>query len=443
MAATTTTQRSSEYVEEKPTAGSTDSVIMDEKPATTEGEVVDYTGTRKKTDPVEIALVRKLDWRIMPTLCIMYFLNYVDRNAIAQARLNGLEEDLNMTGSQFNTTVSILFVGYVLMQIPSNMLITRIRPGIYMSGWKVASRIAILYCAQILATGVSGLIAAGIFEGMHGLSGLAGWRWLFIVEGAVTALVALLGFFLLPNTPLTTHWLKAEERELAHARMERDKLGDSLEQASTMEGLKQAAKDKRTWLFCLMQNFHLSACSFNSFFPTVVKTLGFNTTITLVLTCPPFLFAGAAGVLWGWSSGRYHERTLHITAGLSIAIVGFTVAASTLNTAARYIACFIFAMGAYSVNSVIIGWASSTLSQTKEKKAVVLAMTNVGGQIGYIYGAYLWPNSDSPRYGIGFGASAGFALLSIACAWAIRVLLIKENRRIRASTTENVNLYGY
>ncbi|RYP37776.1 hypothetical protein DL767_002791 [Monosporascus sp. MG133] len=493
MAATTTTQRSSEHVEEKPTAGSTDSVIMDEKPAATEGEVVDYTGTRKKTDPVEIALVRKLDWRIMPTLCIMYFLNYVDRNAIAQARLNGLEEDLNMTGSQFNTTVSILFVGYVLMQIPSNMLITRIRPGIYMSGWmlvwaavsactalvhnfgglvacrfmlgiteapkfypgatymlsifytrkEVASRIAILYCAQILATGVSGLIAAGIFEGMHGLSGLTGWRWLFIVEGAVTALVALFGFFLLPNTPLTTHWLKAEERELAHARMERDKLGDSLEQASTMEGLKQAAKDKRTWLFCLMQNFHLSACSFNSFFPTVVKTLGFNTTITLVLACPPFLFAGAAGILWGWSSGRYHERTLHITAGLSIAIVGFAVAASTLNTAARYIACFIFAMGAYSVNSVIIGWASSTLSQTKEKKAVVLAMTNVGGQIGYIYGAYLWPNSDSPRYGIGFGASAGFALLSIACAWAIRVLLIKENRKIRASTTENVNLYGY
>lgn len=65
----------------------------------------------------------------------MYFLNYVDRNALAQARLNDLEEDLNMTGTQFNTTISILFVGYVLMQIPSNMMITRIRPGLYMSSW--------------------------------------------------------------------------------------------------------------------------------------------------------------------------------------------------------------------------------------------------------------------------------------------------------------------
>ncbi|KAH4119909.1 hypothetical protein HBH47_119850 [Parastagonospora nodorum] len=269
------------------------------------------------------------------------------------------------------------------------------------------------------------------------------WRWLFIVEGAVTAVVAIFGFFLLPNTPLTTSWLTPEERELAHARMERDRVGDSTEAVSSMEGLRQAYRDPRTWLFCFMQNFHLSACSFNSFFPTVVRTLGFNRTITLVLTCPPFLFAGAAGIFTGWSSGRMHERTWHITIGLLVAVVGFVIAASTLNTAGRYIACFIFPMGAYSVNSVIIGWASSTLSQTKEKKAVVLAMTNVGGQIGYIYGAYLWPETDKPRYGIGFGASAGFALCSIACAWVIRWMLIKENKKLRESTTEHVNLYGY
>lgn len=65
-----------------------------------------------------------------------------------------------------------------------------------------------------------------------------------------------------------------------------------------------------------------------------------------------------------------HERTWHITGGLLVAVVGFVIAASTLNTAGRYVACFIFPVGAYSVNSVIIGWASSTLSQTKEKKAV-------------------------------------------------------------------------
>jgi pantoate kinase len=74
---------------------------------------------------------------------------------------------------------------------------------------------------------------------------------------------------------------------------------------------------------------------------------------------------------------------------------------------------------------------------------VVLAMTNVGGQIGYIYGAYLWPDTDKPRYGIGFGASAAFALCSIACAWIIRMMLVKENQKLKASTNERVNLYGY
>ncbi|KAK7701021.1 hypothetical protein SLS64_010615 [Diaporthe eres] len=406
--------------------------VKGEKPPE-QDEKRDWTGTARKTDPEEIKLVRKLDYRIM--------VDYVDRNAIAQARLNNLEDDLGMTGTEFNTTVSILFVGYVLMQFypgATYML------SIFYTRTEVAARIAVLYCAQILATGFSGLIAAGIFAGMDGLRGIAGWRWLFIVEGAATGFVALVGFWFLPNTPLTTRWLKDDERELAHARMQRDKVSDSSDvKASAMDGLKQACRDKRTWLFCLMQNFHLSACSFNSFFPTVVKTLGFNTTITLVMTCPPFIFAGAAGIAFGWSSGRLHERTWHITAGLTTAIIGFVLAAATMNTAARYVACFIFAMGAYSVNSVIIGWASSTLSQTKEKKAVVLAMTNVGGQIGYIYGAYLWPKSDEPRYAIGFGASAGFALLSILCAWWIRILLVRENRRIRASTSEHVNLHGY
>lgn len=81
----------------------------------------DYSGAQKKTDPVEISLVRKLDLWIMPTLWVMYWLNYLDRNAIALARLNDLEEDLGLSSSQYQTCVSILFVGYLLGQVPSSM----------------------------------------------------------------------------------------------------------------------------------------------------------------------------------------------------------------------------------------------------------------------------------------------------------------------------------
>ena len=94
----------------------------------------------------------------------MYFLNYVDRNAIAQARLNDLEEDLGMSGSDFNTAVSVLFVGYVLMQIPSNMMITRIRPGLYMSTWMLIWA-AVSGCTALVQN-FGGLVACRFFLGI-------------------------------------------------------------------------------------------------------------------------------------------------------------------------------------------------------------------------------------------------------------------------------------
>jgi hypothetical protein len=103
--------------DEKPEALHREDIISEEK----KQQAGDYSGAREKTDPAEIRLVRKLDMWIMPTLWLMYWLNYLDRNAIALARLNNLEEDLNLSSSQYQTCVSILFVGYILGQVPSSM----------------------------------------------------------------------------------------------------------------------------------------------------------------------------------------------------------------------------------------------------------------------------------------------------------------------------------
>lgn len=80
----------------------------------------DQTGAHRKTDPAEIRLVRKIDWIMLPTLWLMYWFNYLDRNAITVARLDGMEKDLNLTSTQYQTCVSILFVGYILGQIPAS-----------------------------------------------------------------------------------------------------------------------------------------------------------------------------------------------------------------------------------------------------------------------------------------------------------------------------------
>ncbi|KAB8200107.1 major facilitator superfamily domain-containing protein [Aspergillus parasiticus] len=456
----------------------------------------DYAGSTAKTDPREIRLVRKLDMRIMPILWAMYFMNFIDRNAVPNARLNDLEKDLGLVGTQYNTCISILFVGYLLMQIPSNMLMSskKVRPSLYMSvcmgSWAVVSactaltknyvglvmvrfflgiteapfypgalfllsvfytrkeialRISILYSGNIIATGVAGLVAAATFSTLDKTHGLAGWQWLFIIEGVVTFGIAILGLFMLPDHPLTTRWLTPEERQLAHDRILKDTV-NSEESKGPIAGLKQAFRDPRLFLLAFMQNMHLSSCSFNNFFPTVVGSLGYNSTITLVLTCPPYIATCLASIVIGITSGRYNERTWHITGCIGAAAIGFIISCVTLNTAARYISCFLFASGAYAANSVILGWVSATLGQTPEKKAASLSFVNVVANASYIYTAYLYPKSDGPRYLTAMASNAAFSVAVIVSAWVLRFWLQNTNRKIRQGILPGADeglLYAY
>ncbi|KAH7017008.1 major facilitator superfamily domain-containing protein [Ilyonectria destructans] len=451
----------------------------------------DYSGATAKTDPEEIKLVKKLDLWIMPTLWLMYWLNYLDRNAITLGRLNGLEEDLGLEGSQYNTAVSILFVGYTLGQIPSNMIITRVRPSWYMGGFmmawaivsaltavvnnyvgivlvrfflgiveapyypgalymlstfytrkELATRISILYSGNILASAFAGLIAAGVFEGLDGASGIKGWRWLFILQGAVTLVLAVVACYTLPDEPLTTRWLTPEERQLAHDRVARDTVGQRFD-GSTWGGLKEALIDPKVWLFIFLQHMHLATNGFKNFFPTIVKTLGFNTTITLVLTCPPYLIAGIISIFWARSSGHFNEATWHITVAKIVAIFGFVLACATLNTGARYFAMCVFTIGTYAVNSILLAWVGNTCGQTKQKKASALAVVNVSATISFIWTPYLWPASNAPRYEIPMASSAGFAAACAIGVWVMRWMLVKENRKIKQSDSEAVLFYAY
>lgn len=306
---------------------------------------------------------------------------------------------------------------------------------------ELASRIAIMYTGQIVANGTAGLIAAAVFSTLDGAHNISGWRWLFIIEGVTTFGVAAIALFLMPDEPGNTRWLTPRERELAVRRIERDIVGLA-PRGSTWSGFKQAVRDPKTWLFILMQNLHISACSFTFFFPTIVKSMGFTSITALLLTAPPYFISGIFGIVLAWTSGRLNERTWHITGTLLLAIVGFVISVSTLNTAARYVASILFATGAFGVGSVILGWVSAVLSETPEKKAVVYSMVNVGATIAYLYTAYLWPASDGPRYLPGFIAMAAFAGGSLLCAWAMRIWLMALNKKLRAEGSER-NVYAY
>lgn len=307
---------------------------------------------------------------------------------------------------------------------------------------EVATRISILYAGNIFAVSFAGLIAAATFSTLDGAHGLQGWRWLFIIEGTVTFGIAIIVAFLLPDFPLTTRWLTPEERQLAHDRIQRDTVGMEASKG-VRAGVAQAIRDPRLYLLCVMQNMHLNATSFNQFFPTVVSSLGFGKIITLLLTSPPSLVAGGVGVLVGLSSGRFNERTWHITVCMTTALAGFIISCVTLNVPARYISCFMFASGVYACNSVILGWVSATLGQTPEKKAVSLSIVNVVSMASFIYTPYLYIKSDAPKYVIAMSSNAAFAFVTIACAWALRLWLQWTNRKLRLQNPEKSVFYAY
>jgi hypothetical protein len=307
---------------------------------------------------------------------------------------------------------------------------------------EIATRISILYSGNIFATSFSGLIAEAVFATLDKAHGLQGWKWLFIIEGATTFGIAVIGIWILPDFPLTTRWLTPEERQLAHDRIVRDTVG--IEQSKgARAGFNEAIRDPRLYLLCLMQNMHLSACSFNNFFPTVVGSLGFDRTITLVLTCPPYLVSGVFGIIVGLTSGKFNERTWHITICMGGALIGFIISCATMNVAARYVSCFLFASGAYAVNSVILGWVSATLGQTPEKKAVSLSIVNVVANASYIYTAYLYPKSNGPKYLTAMSSNAAFAFMTIACAWVLRLWLQRTNAKLRRDRPGENVLYAY
>jgi sugar phosphate permease len=171
---------------------------------------------------------------------------------------------------------------------------------------EVGLRTAILYCGNIISNAFGALMASGILSRMNGTLGHAAWRyvenyaaslylyfttrWLFYIEGALTIGIAIAAIFILPDFPTNTRWLSPQERALALRRMEEDAgVGDQEETEGDASGLWLAVTDWKVWWLALALTSQVVALSFNAFFPTLSATMGFNTTVTLLLCAPPFV----------------------------------------------------------------------------------------------------------------------------------------------------------
>ncbi|KAJ5127039.1 hypothetical protein N7448_007818 [Penicillium atrosanguineum] len=438
----------------------------------------------------ERQLRRKIDTRILPLIVLIYLFNYLDRNSITQARLYGLQEDTGLKGADYQTAISIFSAGYILMQLPSTIMMTKFRPSIYLptciilwafvsgctaatfntpsilmvrfflgfveapffpgavyflSCWytrrEIGVRMALLICGILLSNAFAGLISAGILSGMEGVAGLAAWRWLFILEGLATIILGVIALFVLPDFPGTTKWLTEAEKIVAQARLSVDAGNYTLldaEEVPIMRGLVWAVKDIRTWIFACMQMSTTASISYSHFFPTLIKQLGFKSnSIVLLLTSPPYFVAFCWALSWAWVADRKQIRS--VPAGISqiTAMVGtILLIAVTDQLWARYAFTILVCCGTFGVYSTTYAWLSSTLTQPPIKRAVAIGLANTCANCASLFANYFWLDQYGPEYRESWGCLLAFQALGMACILTLRFMLQRANKKFETLATE-------
>ncbi|KAL4752227.1 hypothetical protein BDW72DRAFT_202457 [Aspergillus terricola var. indicus] len=455
-------------------------------------ETVDKVGVRPLQElplPVELEehtpahlarlernLVRQLDFHLMPAVVILILANNAPGTILQTPKISGLPTSLDITNTQYNTCLMIFYVGYVLTQVPSNILILKVKPSLYIgfvtAGWGVVSMCqafttnfaGLFMCRFILGLiegpflpGVflllscwynrharqrlGGLIAAGIISRMENKLHRPAWQWLFIIEGAMTIAIAILVIPFIPDFPLTTKrwWLNREQQLLADWRLQNENAGiEDTDPKSLTWGVKQAIRDPKLYMFVVTQMSLITAQSFNNFFPSIVGTLGYNDTITLLLTAPPYFAAFICSLCISFHAAHKQERGLHIAIPLLFSLLGNLLAMFIPTTGGRYFSMFLMTGGSYSPYNLCVSWLSSSLPRLRAKRAAALAIMNLmGAGVAHFYTSYMFPDSQKPRYYAGGGIMSGACLLCAVMALTIKWYLRKENKRMDEEEDRN------
>ena len=304
-----------------------------------------------------------------------------------------------------------------------------------MSSWyksnEITHRISILYTGVAAANMFGGLIAAGVFDGISDSYGIAGWRWLFIIEGCATTGIALIAVWFVPDYPATTRWLNTEEKQFAQWRLAVDVAGqeDDRHEISAWKAVRLVFADYKIYLFMLLHHTNLLAQSFTYFFPTIVASLGYGNIETLLLTVPVWFATLLASLIVGYHSSKTQERSFHIVGSMAVAIVGFVVVVSTSGIGPRFFAMFLMPIGVLPAFQINLGWFTSTFARPLSKRAAAIATLGMVGNCASIYGAYMYPESDGPKYVAGGVALAIVCLVNAVTALVIRFCLGKENKK--------------
>ncbi|KAK7041458.1 hypothetical protein VNI00_009324 [Paramarasmius palmivorus] len=436
----------------------------------------DASHTYEPDTELEKRLVRKIDKRIVPTVWVLYTLSYLDRANIANAKVGGMEEDLQLTSNQYSVILLLFFVSYVLFEVPANMLLTRVRPSIflsalcflwggvaaclaacrswqalagvrfalgvveagfapgvafYLSSWykrhELAKRYSIYYTATAVSGAFSGLLAGVITDKLKYTRGLQGWQWLLLIEGVGSCFAACFTWFILPDWPSTTKWLTPEERLIAVQRLHHDGIGNTQagDAPSHSESLKMALRDWRTYYLAVMYMLATGSQTIQYFIPTLVGQLGYTGYDKQYMTIPIYMVALVFILAFCFTSDIRKERGNYVTIASLVAGVSFIITVAVNDNHVKY-AFLCFAVGGvYAACPLTLLWVSSVIDHPAEKRAVAIAFVNGLGNSASIYGSFLWPTKTGPRYVQGFATTTAFVLMLAVMAQVFKLLLKK------------------
>ncbi|RYP66377.1 hypothetical protein DL769_006039 [Monosporascus sp. CRB-8-3] len=431
-------------------------------------------GRRKK-------VFRKVDVRLVPMLAALYLICHIDRANIGNAKIEGMVEDLGMTGVQYNTVLSIFFIPYVLFEVPSNILLKKFkRPSMYLGiltlGWGIimtctglvnnfgglmttrvllgifeagffpgaiylcsywympkdlSTRISYFYCASALSGAFSGLLAAAIAQ-MDGTAGLEGWRWIFIIEGLATVALGIACFFLLIDTPaLSTRWLESEEIRFLELSMFIKQGGKFHEESGVKwRDLKMVLMNWRVYVqsyFLLCQ----SALSYGTKFtlPTITKAMGFSTTNAQLTSAPPYVAAAISAIVFARLSDRFYWRMPFLVTALTIVTIAYSILISLQGAleakmGLAYFAVVFAVIGIYPIQAAAASWNANNIAPAS-RRAVGIALMNCVGNVGGIVGSFMYLESEKPKYYTGFGLSLAFGgtgiIVALLLEWSYKV----------------------
>lgn len=435
---------------------------------------------------LELATMQKVSRRLIPYLFILYVAAYLDRINIGFAQLQ-MKSALGFSDSVYGFGAGIFFLGYFLFEVPSNLILARIGarvwiarimitwglissamaivrtpaefyalrfllgvaeagffPGViyYLSQWFPAAARASAISRFMTATAVAGIVAgplsAALFT-LDGVSGLAGWQWIFVAEGIPSVLLGITTLWFLTDRPAEAKWLSPAEREHLDATM-RMEAADIVRRGHI--SLRHALLHPTVWRLSLLSfTLLLGFYSISFWLPQIVESLsgGHNVEVAL-LSSIPYIAAAAAMLLVGAHSDRTQERCVHVAGAALAGAAGLGATAVIQSPVPGLIALSVAAMGVFS--AIPVFWSLPTTFLSGTAAAGAIALINSLGNLAGFFGPYLIGRVRDLTGGFTGSLVTVAVLLVGSSALAVSLRRSPANDEVRASRRKSPEAMG-